>query len=201
MMMFSINPAYDMLASVRYVFDYLRKGIDGQLLHGIDPIRKELYECCAQREVGITAMKTYYGGKLLSKEFSPFSKPLTPAQCIHYALSLPAVASCMIGCLSKEQVNEAMDYLTATDEEKDYTDIFNSTHYYLVGTCVYCNHCQPCPSQIDIATINRYLDFARLDKANIPYLIRSHYQSLSHHETNVYLAGNAKVVVRLVCRL
>jgi predicted aldo/keto reductase-like oxidoreductase len=32
--------------------------------------------------------------------------------------------------------------------------------------------------EIDIATVNKYLDIARLDKANVPSMVRAHYQGL-----------------------
>jgi predicted aldo/keto reductase-like oxidoreductase len=28
------------------------------------------------------------------------------------------------------------------------------------GNCVYCNHCQPCPADIDIGLINKYYDLS-----------------------------------------
>ena len=28
---------------------------------------------------------------------------------------------------------------------------------------MYCNHCLPCPSKIDIASVNKYLDLVELD--------------------------------------
>ena len=30
----------------------------------------------------------------------------------------------------------------------------------ITGTCVYCNHCQPCPAGIDIGLVNKYYDLA-----------------------------------------
>ena len=49
-------------------------------------------------------MKTLGAGKLLSPEHTPFQKPMTAAQCIHYALTRPAVASGMLGCKTREEV-------------------------------------------------------------------------------------------------
>jgi len=75
---------------------YIDFGTD--LFRGIDPIRNQLYQLCEQKEVAITVMKPLGAGKLLSKEHTPFKKPLTLAQCIHYALSRPGVASVLPGC-------------------------------------------------------------------------------------------------------
>ena len=87
MLLFSINPAFDMLPAEKTIFTQLEKGFDKTLLNGIDPSRTALYQLCTQKQVGITVMKTLGGGKLVSPEHTPFEKPLTVAQCVHYALS------------------------------------------------------------------------------------------------------------------
>ncbi|MCL2387897.1 MAG: aldo/keto reductase [Defluviitaleaceae bacterium] len=179
MMMFSINPAFDMLPVEQYSLDQMDKKFSGELFRGIDPKRAELYKLCTQKQIGITAMKVLGAGKLLSPDHTPYAKPLTFNQCVHYALSRPSVASVLPGCQSVEEVSAIMNYFKATDEEKDYAEIIGSVRNDFAGNCVYCSHCQPCPVQIDIAAVNKYLDIARLDEANIPPSIRSHYASLN----------------------
>ena len=49
----------------------------------------------------------------------------------------------------------------ATDEEKDYVSILGDFQKDLEGTCVYCNHCLPCPSRIDVGATLRLLAAAR----------------------------------------
>ena len=180
MMMFSINPAFDMLPPDEYIIDQLDKGFRPGALHGIDPKRAELYRLCAQRQIGITVMKTYCAGKLLSADLTPFSKPMTPVQCIHYALSRPSVASVLTGFKTAEEALAAMAYLDADDGEKDYTDIIGSVRSDFRGGCVYCSHCQPCPAGIDIAEANKYLDAARLDTEAIPPSVSAGYKGLAH---------------------
>jgi uncharacterized protein len=42
---------------------------------------------------------------------------------------------------------------------------------------MYCNHCLPCPQQIDIAAVHKYYDLAKnLDET--PATIREHYLAL-----------------------
>jgi len=176
-MMFSVNPAFDMLPHSEYVFDHTDFG--PELFRGIDPKRAELYKLCTQKQIGITVMKALGGGRLLSKEHSPYSKPMTVSQCIHYALSRPAVASVLLGGQTIAEVQESLHYLTASDEDKDYAEILSSVQSDFTGHCVYCNHCQPCPAEIDIATVTKYLDIAKLDTENIAPSIRSHYKSLA----------------------
>jgi len=180
MLMFSINPAFDMLPSTEYVFDYFDDGFGTDLFKGIDPGRAELYTLCEQKQIGITVMKTFGAGKLISKEHTPFDKPMTIPQCIHYALSRPAVACLMTGCQSAADVRGIMKYFETDDSERDYTHVLSSGKNDFKGSCVYCSHCQPCPVEIDIAAVNKYLDIARLNKDNIPPSIKSHYQNLAH---------------------
>ena len=179
MMMFSINPAFDMLPPDTYILDQLEKGISPGLFRGIDPKRAELYKLCQQKQVGITVMKTFGAGKLLSKELTPFAKPMTAPQCIHYALSRPAVSSVLTGCKTSGEMLDALKYYDTDESGRDYSEILNSTRNDFRGSCVYCSHCQPCPAEIDIASVNKYLDIARLDAGDIPASVRTDYLSLT----------------------
>ncbi len=180
MLLFSINLAFDLYPADKYVLDELEQGLDPTVFRGIDPKRAALYKLCEQKGVGITVMKTLGAGKLISAEHTPFRQPMTAAQCIHYALTRPAVASVMLGCKSREEVLEAVRYLAMSDSERDYSHVLDTLHNDFRGNCVYCGHCQPCPAEIDIASVNKYLDIARLDEENVPPSIRSHYSGLAH---------------------
>ena len=118
--------------------------------------------------------------KPLSRELIRVTNIQSEQRCIHYALTRPAVASVMLGCQTKAEVLEAVRYLDMSDEERDYAGALGSLRNDFRGNCVYCGHCQPCPMEIDIATVNKYLDIARLDKANMQPSLRSHYQGLLH---------------------
>jgi predicted aldo/keto reductase-like oxidoreductase len=89
------------------------------------------------------------------------------------------VASVLPGCQTAAQMRELLSYLQAADAEKDYAETLSSIRNDFRGNCVYCSHCQPCPVNIDIAAVHKYLDIARLDKTNIPPSVKSHYQSLN----------------------
>ena len=86
---------------------------------------------------------------------------LTPVQCIHYALTRPAVASILAGYDSPEHVLAAVAYETASEEERDYASTLAGAplHAYS-GQCTYCGHCAPCPKGIDIAMVNKLYDLA-----------------------------------------
>jgi len=125
-------------------------------------------------------MKTLAAGKLISKEHTPFMAPLTVPQCIHYALSRPAVTSVLLGCKSRAEMVDSLRYLETHDLERDYTEALSGIRNDFRGSCVYCSHCQPCPASIDIAAVNKYLDIARLDTGAIPPSVRVNYQGLTH---------------------
>jgi len=178
LLMFSINPAFDMLSAETYALDYLEGKIDAE--KKLDPDRAALYKLCEQRGTAITVMKTLGAGKLISAEHTPFSRPLSVTQCVHYALTRPAVVSALIGCSTPQEVMEAIGYLNAGEEERDYSAVIRDFQGSMKGSCVYCNHCLPCPAEINIANVNKYLDIALLDEMNIPPSVASHYRSLEH---------------------
>ena len=178
MILFSINPAFDLLPACENMEDYFQDQYDVSL-QGINPEREELYKICEQNQVGITVMKGYAGGRLFSAQTSPFHVALTPVQCIHYALTRPAVASIMVGYDSIDHVDAAVAYETATDEEKDYASVLaKAPRHAYYGQCTYCGHCAPCPVGIDIAMVNKLYDLAVMQD-EIPGTLRAHYNQLS----------------------
>ena len=192
MMMFSINLAFDLYPAETDTLDELQQGLNKNAFCGLDPTRAALYTLCEQMNVGITVMKTLGAGKLISAEHTPFDQPLTVAQCMHYALTRPAVASVMIGCQSREEVLDTVRYLHASESERDYTPVMKTLRNDFKGNCVYCSHCQPCPAGIDIATVNKYLDIARLDINHISPSIHSHYSNLASSGKDCIGCGNCE---------
>ena len=122
MLMFSINPAFDMKPASENVDDLFAEKYEGDF-NGIDPERAELYRLCEREGVGITVMKGFGGGRLFDASLSPFGVALTAAQCIHYALTRPAVASVIAGFQTEEQVREAVAYCDAAETDKDYATV------------------------------------------------------------------------------
>ncbi len=181
MLLFSINPAFDLLPPTDNLDDYFAEEYQGEL-GGIDPARAELYKLCEQNDVGITVMKPYAGGRLFDVVRSPFGVALTPVQCIHYCLTRPAVAAVMAGYDSTEHVEQAVAYENASDEEKNYAAVLANAprHTFGQGECTYCGHCKPCPKEIDIAMVNKYYDLASMQQ-EVPATLKAHYLALEHH--------------------
>lgn len=96
MIMFSINPAFDMLPASEELDDLFKEEYQPGL-ENMDPQRKRLYALCEENGVGITVMKPFAGGRLFSAEKSPFGVAMTPVQAVHYCLTRPAVASVLAG--------------------------------------------------------------------------------------------------------
>lgn len=188
MMMFSINPAFDMLPSQTDIGDYFSDETYNHRFE-IDPDRAALYRMCEERGVGITVMKTLGSGRLLSAQASSFGMALTPVKCMHYALERPAVSSVLMGARSTQELAQSLEYETATDEQKDYTCIAKGTQSAMKGKCMYCNHCLPCPVGIDIAAVNKYLDLAIQQGGAPAGTVREHYLALSAHASDCIQCG------------
>ncbi len=191
-MMFSINLAFDLCPPDTYALDALEQNWQNAGFHGLDPERASLYTLCEQKGVGISVMKTLGAGKLISPEHTPFSQPMTVNQCIHYALSRPAVCSTLLGCQTGHEVKQALGYFEADAADLDYTRFIGDLKNDFAGHCVYCSHCLPCPAEIDIAAVNKYLDIAKLDEQHIPPSIRSHYLSLAHGGADCISCGSCE---------
>lgn len=145
------------------------------------PGRKELFEVCAARQVGLVAMKPYAGGNLLGEEShikvadtqmgrkeTPgarmrFTKSgmITPVQCLSYVLDQMGVSTIVPGCAGVEHLKDALACFDATDEEKDCSALLPDFAEYKTGRCVFCNHCLPCPSEIDVGLTLRLLQKAK----------------------------------------
>ncbi len=162
MMMFSINPAYD-----------LEQG--DELAVGSNAERARLFRRCEMQGVGISVMKPFFAGKLLDEAASPFGVALTQSQCIQYALDRPGVLTVVPGVRNSDDLGILLKYFDAADAEKDYSLIGSFTPAAARGNCVYCDHCRPCPMGLDIGLINKYYDLALAgDK-----VAAGHYDKLS----------------------
>lgn len=193
-LMFSINPAYDLLDEQAPRPRSFSNGFfDEMEINGINNVRAELYRTCEAMGVGITVMKALGAGALLNARQSPFGAAMSIPQCLHYALSRPSVASVMLGMSSSAQVAEALAYETATEEQRDYSPILQQQpRFHMQGRCMYCNHCLPCPAQINIAQTIKYSDLAQL---SLPHsaTVKEHYLALDKNASDCILCGQCEL--------
>jgi len=188
-LMFSINPVFDSLgdAGIDEMFD-TKGAIYDSADGGINPLRAELFRYCEKNGVAIVNMKTYCGGRIFNPDI--FGVTMTPAQCIHYALSRPGVAAVLPGCRTAEQVRQAMAYLTANDADKDYSAVLGAFRLWEKNrACMYCNHCLPCPAGIDIAETTRLRDLAL---TGMTESLRERYASLQAKPSDCLSCGSCE---------
>ena len=147
--------------------------------------RDELLVTCKQNNVGLLAIKPFWGGKLLKPD-QAYSA--TPAQCIHYCLSQIGVDAVVAGVESTREVDELFAYHEKSNAEKDYSAILaaQDTENNLISECVYCNHCLPCPVSIDIALMMKFHDEAKFESS--PELRRA-YSSINPNAADCIECG------------
>ena len=131
-------------------------------------------------------MKAFASGQLLDAAQSPFGRALTREQCIAYALDKPGVTCVLPGVRGLDDLHDVLSYLGASPEQRDYSVIGEFAPPADKGSCVYCNHCQPCPVGISIGLANKYYDLARLGDE----LAADHYRNLEHHASDCVRCGH-----------
>lgn len=188
-LMFSVNPCYDLQPAGEEVEALWADKSYASPMQNIDPDRERLYEFCEREGVGIDVMKVYGGGDLLSETNSPFGRAMTPVQCLHYALTRPAVAAVMVGCRSCGELQAALAWCDATDDERDYAAAMTGLERFSwKGHCMYCGHCAPCTAGIDIAAVNKFHNLA-LAQGDVPETVREHYRALDRHASDCVACG------------
>jgi predicted aldo/keto reductase-like oxidoreductase len=170
------------------------------------PGKDRLLPVCAEHDVGLVAMKVYGGGSLLrdksvvaledyqmGRQEMPgapshyrLTAEITPVKCMAYVLDQPQVATTVPGCKSIAELHDALGYYDATDDEKDYAPILPAFAEFSMGECVYCNHCLPCPSEIDIGRTISLLEQGRRELTDE---IRTSYADFEHNASDCIACG------------
>lgn len=184
--MFSINAAFDFDPTGNLPYE----GFDGsnfeQATESKDRI--SVYSECEKSGVGLTVMKPYGCGRLLDAKTSPFKRAMTPVQCLQYALDRPAVLSCLVGVSNKEELEDALKLYQAIPEEKDYSFVAGLQPDIIQGECMYCNHCLPCPGDIDIASVQKFFDLYAVGDD----MAKEHYLSLPANADDCIACGDCE---------
>ena len=187
-LMFSVNPCYDLQPADEDVEEIWADRNYQAHLTNMDPDRQRLYETCQRKGIGITVMKAFAGGELLgSNQIAGVS--LTVNQCLSYALSRPGVSVVLAGAHSAAELEKSAAYCEASPAERDYAPgLASFPRVSWVGHCMYCSHCEPCPKQIDIASVTKFLHLAKA-QGGIPETVREHYKTLPHHAGECIACG------------
>ncbi len=188
-LMFSVNPCYDLQPGDEDLEKLWADESYEKPLFNLDPEREKLYETCQRSGIGITVMKAFGGGDLLSEADSPAGKAMTVCQCLHYALTRPAVCAVMAGAHSPAQLRDTLHYEDAPEAERDYAGVFTSfPKISWRGHCMYCGHCAPCPQGIEVAAVTKFLNLCRA-QGQLPETVREHYAALSAHAADCIRCG------------
>lgn len=143
MILFSVNPAFDLLPANDNLDAYFEAVTYTEGLGGMNPERAELYKLCEQRGVGITVMKGYAGGRLFDAKTSPFGVALTPVQCIH-------CAPCPAG-IDIAMVNKLYDLATMQPEVPATVKAHYGALSATAADCIACGGCETrCPFGVPV---------------------------------------------------
>ena len=140
--------------------------------HPKDPERQVLLDLCATLDIGVIAMKPFYGGLLMQKEGQPTG--ITAIQCLNYVLSKP-ITAVVPGFNNVDEMKESLKFISAREEEKSYNLLVEDMQLWLKGQCVRCNHCLPCPEEVPIPLIIYYLNYV---KYHCPEHMQSYFRNL-----------------------
>ncbi len=191
-LMFSVNPCYDLQPANEDVEQLWSDDAYAKVLTNMNPDRQRLYETCERLSVGITVMKAFAGGDLLNAELSPAGVALSAHQCIAYALSRPAVSVVLAGAHTVEQLEESAAFCDACEEDCDYAAALASfPRIHWEGHCMYCSHCAPCPMEISVADVTKFLNLAQT-QPTVPETVREHYKALEHHAEECIQCGSCE---------
>ena len=129
---------------------------------------QRILDVCRRQEVGLVGMKPFGGGALFLRGRGrgegtvPTGRAPTPTQCLSFSLSHPEASCALAGVRNVEQLKENLHYLDAAADEKDFGAVLNSLGSSLASGCTYCNHCLPCPAEINVGETLRLLDMVEV---------------------------------------
>ncbi len=171
-LMFPINPAFDTLPGRSHMEE-----IDAEAnarSRGVDPERRQLYQTCAAEGIGLVGMKPFAGGRFFHLPEAERGG-LNPVRLLSYALSQTGVSAVVPGVKNAEELESVLAFLSASPEEKEFGEALGRSAWRIEGSCVYCNHCLPCPVGIDVG---QTLRLAAIAEQGIAHDTRAAYADL-----------------------
>ena len=128
-------------------------------------------------------MKGFAGGRLFDEKTLAVRRGcLTPVQCIHYALTRPAVCSILCGYDTEGAGRRGRRLRDRRRPRKRTTRrvLANAPFHSYRGQCTYCGHCKPCAAEHgyrDDQQVLRSCDHAARGPGDHA---QSHYELLGH---------------------
>ena len=166
---------------------------------------QELYAACQKLGVGLVAMKPYAGGMLLSEQERSrlwyvhtggsaasleTGTQVTTAQCLQYVLDQQA-STIVPGVRNLSEYQAALDFWQQPETAWDYSGVLEHIITDPTGSCVYCNHCQPCAVSIDIGEVMRLLTLMTGGGTVDPF-IQATYDALDVHASDCIACGDCE---------
>jgi len=105
----------------------------------------ELFDLVENKQIGLVAMKPFGGGKFLW-----CTENVTATKCLSYVLENKVISSVVPGVKDTNELKQSLEYITASEEEKDYSVLMQQFKSNQIEECLFCNHCLPCPVGINI---------------------------------------------------
>lgn len=140
----------------------------------LSPIpRDDFLASCEQNRVGVVAMKPFGGGRLFRYADTLGTKP---SRLIGYPLLDSRVSTVIPGVKSQSEMEQAIEGMQSSPDPTEYAAYAEHVLTAGKGDCVYCNHCLPCPVEINIGETLMLLDSAG---SEVSQEIRDSYEKLS----------------------
>ena len=142
---------------------------------------KRILKYCQKHNIGFVCMKPVAGGLLTvpSKVFARMTKGkanTTAAAAIRWCLSHPAVSTVIPGLAYVKHLSEALTAINAPMTEKERDQALQRVVKLGDGFCRNCGYCKPCPEDIDINNIFRFLHY--YNSYDLKAYARGKYRSL-----------------------
>ena len=83
-------------------------------------------------------------------------------------------------------MRDLLGFFEAPPEEKGYRALGAFVPRDGLGSCVYCNHCRPCPMGLNVGLINKYYDLAVAGDT----MAADHYRKLEKHASDCTRCGH-----------
>jgi len=193
-LMYPINPAFDIITEEeKYVSNdlghlweaaYHYKSSD-VINEGF--VRKDVFSECIRNNIGLVAMKPFAAGWLFRPDMNT---GFTPLNLVSYALSQNGVSTVVPGCASTDEMEQILTYFTCPDSDLNFSDAVSKSRWSVKGTCLYCSHCLPCTSDIDIAAINKLVDSLKNNK-DID-ILKAKYNELKNKASSCVKCGKCE---------
>ena len=178
-LMFSINPAYDLQPASENVDAVGRRKLCPHAAQRRSRTRTALRTVRAhgrghRRDEGLRRRRPAQRGELALR-------PRTDARAVHRVCAHAPRRGGRHGRLQEPRGDRS--------GAGDYTAVMTGLERFSWrGHCMYCGHCAPCSAGIDIAAVNKFRNLAQV-QGEIPETVREHYRTLAHHASECIGCG------------